>query len=159
WRRECRPKRYSPIMTILKRPILMLVCSTRPDWRTSARSRSSRHEIPRRRTLPRTLVHLLNNCGHDAIHTRDLPTGNATPDSDINRISLAEERIVVSKDGDFYNSYIATKEPFKLLHIATGNISNTELLTLIERNIDLIVKSLENGQVVSVDRRYVIVVH
>jgi predicted nuclease of predicted toxin-antitoxin system len=108
--------------------------------------------------LPRALVQLLNDRGHDAIHTRDLPTGNATKDDEINTISVTEERIVVSKDGDFYNSYTAKKEPFKLLHITTGNISNKDLLALIEANIDLIVTSLSEGSVVSIDRQYVIVI-
>jgi predicted nuclease of predicted toxin-antitoxin system len=108
--------------------------------------------------LPRALALLLNAHGHDAIHTRDLPASNATKDSEINRISIVDERIVVSKDGDFYNSFTAQKEPFKLLHIATGNISNKELLRLIETNIQLILTSLDQGSVVLVDRRYVIVI-
>lgn len=109
--------------------------------------------------LPRALVTLLNERGHDAIHTRDLSSGNATKDHEINRISIAELRVVISKDGDFYNSFTAKNEPYKLLHIATGNITNKELLALITINLDLIIRSLENSSVVSVDNNYVIVLH
>jgi len=49
-------------------------------------------------------------------------------DAKINEISLAEERIVISKDADFVNSYLLQGRPFKLLLIATGNIRNAELL-------------------------------
>lgn len=108
--------------------------------------------------LPRGLTRLLTDNGHDAIHTRDLRDGNGTKDQEINRISIAESRVVVTKDADFYNSFTAQKEPYKLLHIATGNITNRDLVALLEANLDLITKSLESGSVVSVDRRYVIVV-
>ncbi|MEO5858977.1 MAG: DUF5615 family PIN-like protein [Pyrinomonadaceae bacterium] len=105
------------------------------------------------------MVSLLNDHGHDAVHTRDLPAGNATKDHEINRISIAELRVVVSKDGDFYNSFAAKNEPHKLLHIATGNITNKQLLALITINLDLIIRSLESGAVVSVDNNYVVVIH
>jgi predicted nuclease of predicted toxin-antitoxin system len=70
--------------------------------------------------LPRALVKLLNDSGHDAVHTRDLSGGNATKDYELNRISIAESRVVISKDADFYNSFTGRKEPYKLLHIPPG---------------------------------------
>jgi predicted nuclease of predicted toxin-antitoxin system len=73
--------------------------------------------------LPRALALLLNAHGHDARHTRDLPASNATKDSEINRISIVDERIVASKDGDFYHSFTAQKEPFTLLHYRHGEHS------------------------------------
>ena len=72
--------------------------------------------------LPKTLARLLREKGFDAIHTSDLPTESDTTDDEINRLSLAEDRIVISKDGDFYDSFTAKKEPYKLLHVKTGNI-------------------------------------
>jgi predicted nuclease of predicted toxin-antitoxin system len=51
--------------------------------------------------LPRRLAQWLRARGHDVIHTRDLPQGNRTGDSTINARSLAEERIVITKDADF----------------------------------------------------------
>lgn len=36
--------------------------------------------------LPRRLARFLQSQGYDAIHTRDLPEGNATSDAYINRL-------------------------------------------------------------------------
>lgn len=73
--------------------------------------------------LPKSLARFLLERGFDAIHTLDLPRRNATGDSEINRFSLAENRVVISKDSDFYDSYTARKEPYKLLYLTMGNIS------------------------------------
>lgn len=74
--------------------------------------------------LPKTLALLLRDKGFDAVHTTELPDGNDTTDAEVNRLSLAEARIVTSKDADFYDSFTAKKEPYKLLHVKTG-ISET----------------------------------
>jgi predicted nuclease of predicted toxin-antitoxin system len=47
--------------------------------------------------LPRRLVYRLQEAGHEAIHTLDLPLGNRTPDRVINEISEREQRIVITK--------------------------------------------------------------
>jgi predicted nuclease of predicted toxin-antitoxin system len=59
--------------------------------------------------LPKTLAYALREKGFDAIHTSELPDGNDTTDNEINRLSLPEERIVISKDADFYDSFTAKK--------------------------------------------------
>jgi predicted nuclease of predicted toxin-antitoxin system len=56
--------------------------------------------------LPPGLCGLLRAAGHDAMHTRDLPTQNQTPDEVINNLSLKDQRVVVSKDTDFYYWYV-----------------------------------------------------
>ena len=106
--------------------------------------------------LPRSLAVFLRGKKLDAIHTSELPDGNETPDSEIIRISLAEGRIVVSKDGDFYDRFTARREPYKLLHIRTGNIRNAALIQVFERNLDAIVRELEEADVVELDQRYLI---
>ncbi len=58
---------------------------------------------------------LLCELGHDAIHTLDLPDGNRTPDSEISRVSVSEERIVTTKDSDFVNSLLISSVPFNCL--------------------------------------------
>jgi predicted nuclease of predicted toxin-antitoxin system len=40
--------------------------------------------------LPRRLAHYLRGRGHDVVDTRDLPQGNQTGDSTINRVLLHE---------------------------------------------------------------------
>lgn len=83
--------------------------------------------------LPFALVTFLRANGLDALHTKELPRGNDTTDAEINRISLTEGRVVVSKDGDFYDSLASRKEPHKLLQIKTGNITNAALIELFQR--------------------------
>lgn len=109
--------------------------------------------------LPRSLATFLRNKGFDVVHTSELSDGNETNDAEINRLSLSEERIVISKDGDFYDSYTEKKEPFKLLHVRTGNISNARLIELFDKNIETIVRELEEGDVVEIDQRYLIALH
>ena len=81
--------------------------------------------------LPRRLVVLLQSLECDAIHTLDLPDGNATTDQVICEVADREDRIVVTKDRDFRNSHLLSGRPRRLMHITTGNMPNTPLLALI----------------------------
>lgn len=102
--------------------------------------------------LPRKLSVYLNDRGHDSIHTLELPKKNATPDSEIAQLSLIEERIVITKDSDFYDRYLAKLEPYKILQISTGNISTKDLIVLFDKNLDLIIEELTNNCVVDITR-------
>jgi predicted nuclease of predicted toxin-antitoxin system len=109
--------------------------------------------------LPRSLAAFLRDKGFDVIHTSELPDGNDTSDAEINRLSLSEMRIVISKDGDFYDSFTTNKQPYKLLHIRTGNISNSKLIDLFSKNIEAILREFEERDVVEIDQHYLIVLH
>ena len=93
--------------------------------------------------LPMHLADSLQWWGYDALHTLDLSTGNQTKDQHINELSMAQERVVITKDADFVNSFLLTGIPFKLLLVSTGNISNRELLAIFEKNIKAVVIALE----------------
>jgi predicted nuclease of predicted toxin-antitoxin system len=82
--------------------------------------------------LPMRLAERLRTLGHDALHTLDLPAANSTTDAEINRIASDENRIVVTKDSDFVDSFLVNSLPPRLLCVTTGNIRNTELLRLFE---------------------------
>ncbi len=88
--------------------------------------------------LPKRLSLKLLNIGYDSIHTLDLADKNKTKDRDINTMSLNEKRVVVSKDFDFVDSILISGKPYKLLYVATGNISNSKLLELFLRYIEVI---------------------
>lgn len=88
--------------------------------------------------LPRRLAYRLRDAGHDAIHTLDLPKRNRTTDAEIEAISLREERVVVTKDADFVNSFVLSHQPYKLLLISTGNIKNSDLEPLFVAQIPAI---------------------
>ena len=74
--------------------------------------------------LPRRLADLLHEFGHDAIHTSGLPAGNRSTEYEINSTSLRENRIVVTKDADFVQSFLLKDQPHKLLFVRTENIHN-----------------------------------
>lgn len=78
--------------------------------------------------LPPSLKQLFIDKGYDCIHTLDLEHGNDTPDKIINKISVAEQRILITKDSDFFDSFIIRKEPYKLILVNLGNTSRKELI-------------------------------
>lgn len=83
--------------------------------------------------LPLRLAKWLRDRGHDVVYTSELPGGNRVTDAEINRLSISEERIVVTKDSDFVDSFLLVGHPWKLLWVSMGNIGNNELLHLFER--------------------------
>ncbi|WP_181306943.1 DUF5615 family PIN-like protein [Rufibacter sp. XAAS-G3-1] len=67
--------------------------------------------------LPKTLSDFIKSKGIDSIHTLELPDKNRMQDGYITRLATEGERIVISKDADFLESYVLRKEPPKLLII------------------------------------------
>jgi predicted nuclease of predicted toxin-antitoxin system len=102
--------------------------------------------------LPRRLCASLVQHGHDATHTLDLPAGNKTKDPLINQLSEREQRIVISKDSDFFYSHVLQGRPWKLLLIKTGNISSEGLCALLERHLPTIETALQTYTLVEIDR-------
>ena len=96
--------------------------------------------------LPRRLAHFLQNAGYDTLHTLDLPHQNATPDSNINTLSIAQERIVITKDADFVDSFLTIRQPYKLLLVSTGNIKNSQLETLFATYLPHAPVQQQNGE-------------
>lgn len=88
--------------------------------------------------LPYTLAKMLREKGLDVIHTDDLPNKERTSDNEIRKIAKEENRIVITKDNDFFDSYILSQSPSRLLLISTGNIINKDLFILFENYFDLI---------------------
>jgi predicted nuclease of predicted toxin-antitoxin system len=102
--------------------------------------------------LPRRLCGVPSSHGHEAVHTLDLPGGNATSDEVINRISLDDLRVVISKDTDFFFSHTLHGRSWKLLLVKTGNMSTRDLCALLERNLPAIEAALESYTLVEIDR-------
>lgn len=107
--------------------------------------------------LPLRLARTLARSGFDTLHTRDLPRGNATQDADINRLSLAEERIVVTKDADFAQTFLVRGEPYKLLLVSTGNIGNRELEEFFTANVTRLVELFEAHRFLELGREAIVV--
>jgi predicted nuclease of predicted toxin-antitoxin system len=102
--------------------------------------------------LPRRLAHEIRALGGDAIHTLDMPAGNLTTDGEISQHARREDRVVVTKDGDFVDSFLLRREPAKLLFITTGNIPNNDLLRLVRMNWSRIDTMLSEGSFVELSR-------
>jgi predicted nuclease of predicted toxin-antitoxin system len=102
--------------------------------------------------LPRRLAALLEQAGHDATHTLDLPLGNRTTDTVINQLSRNEERVVVTKDADFVDSFLLRQEPWKLLLVSTGNIRNAELIALFLANIEKISEGFDSFDFIEINQ-------
>jgi predicted nuclease of predicted toxin-antitoxin system len=85
--------------------------------------------------LPPTLCTVLKRRGHEANHTLDLPAQNATKDTVLNQISVDEQRVVISKDSDFFYSHVVLGRPWKLVLVKTGNMSGDPLCSLFERHL------------------------
>ncbi|MCY7330625.1 MAG: DUF5615 family PIN-like protein [Saprospiraceae bacterium] len=108
--------------------------------------------------LPSRLAHWLQMQGFDAIHTLDLPAKNLTGDVDIIEMSMLEQRVVISKDHDFFNYYLLKGKPHKLLFITAGNIVNRDLIALFELNWPQVHPLLQQFQIIEMNQ-YQVTVH
>jgi len=100
--------------------------------------------------LPKSLSDLLKQNGHDSIHTLELPDQNKTSDNTIIKLSIEQERIVVTKDNDFLESFLLKSVPRKLIIIKTGNIPNKILLKLFNDNLEFIGKLLSRSNLIEI---------
>lgn len=107
--------------------------------------------------LPRRLTRLLSQAGHDALHTLDLPEANRTSDTAILQIATRENRVVITKDSDFVDSFLLDRKPEKLLLISTGNITNAELETILTSNLDAVIAALKDNNFVELTRTALII--
>ncbi len=107
--------------------------------------------------LPKKISLFLNYKGHDSLHTLELPNQNRSKDSELNTLSIQEKRVLVSKDMDFVESLLISDKPYKLLYINTGNITNKQLQELFSKNLEQIVKCLEETRFVEVTFENIIV--
>lgn len=84
------------------------------------------------------LCEILWQKGYDTKHVEELLIGTLTPDNIIMDLANQENRIMITKDYDFYYAHVMYKKPSKLLLITTGNTRNRILFDLIRNNLTLI---------------------
>lgn len=65
--------------------------------------------------LPKALSDFIQSKGINSIHTLELPDKNNTHDGYITKFATDEQYIVITKDADFLESFVLSKEPPKLL--------------------------------------------
>lgn len=102
--------------------------------------------------LPQILADWLLEKGYDAVHVSALLTNTKILDGYICERSMAESRVVISKDSDFFNTYLIKRRPYKLLYITTGNLRNRPLLDLFRGSFAQLLDILENANVVELNQ-------
>lgn len=96
--------------------------------------------------LPLRLAQQLSDRGHDVLHTSEMPDANRTTDAEVARRADTEGRVVITKDRDFRDGHLLRAVPQRLLIVATGNITNNELLALFDHHLDVIATALEEAR-------------
>ena len=109
--------------------------------------------------LPVLIRDFIINKGFDAIHTDNLPEKECTKDRVIRDIANKENRIVISKDSDFYESHILLNSPKKLLWISTGDIKNNELMNIFRNNFDQVCDLFDQNSLIELDNTQIIIHH
>jgi len=88
--------------------------------------------------LPPSLAEFLRRRGFDASHIVDYTSGALMTDNEIISLTIKENRIVISKDIDFFDYYILKNFPPAIILLQMGNIKNSELFIIIETHLDTI---------------------
>ena len=70
--------------------------------------------------------------GFDAIHTTYFPESHLLQDADIAKIATEENRIVVTKDSDFPDSFFLKGPPPRIIYLRLGNLRSRELTAFLE---------------------------
>lgn len=102
--------------------------------------------------LPKALSDFLKQRGYDSVHTLELPDKNRTKDNQIIQKAIEENRIVISKDSDFLNSFLLRSLPPKLIMVKTGNVANTKLIQIFGDNLDNIISMISRSNLVEINK-------
>jgi predicted nuclease of predicted toxin-antitoxin system len=95
--------------------------------------------------LPTALARWLKEKGHDAVHVLDRGQGQAS-DRELWSDVVAESRIMVSKDEDFFILATRPGDAGRLLWLRIGNCRKQALLETLERSWVVIEQELLSGQ-------------
>lgn len=109
--------------------------------------------------LPIRLKSWMISKGFDVVHAIDLPNKEFSTDREISSFADAEQRIVITKDSDFYKSHIIKQEPKRLFFITTGNINNNQLIALLELNMEVVSQRFLEGKIVIELNNESVIVH
>lgn len=82
--------------------------------------------------IPYRLVSRLRASGVDATHVNRILDGSETTDAAIASFVDTHQMLLITKDGDFRDSHFLSRTPARLLRLTLGNLSNTQLIELVE---------------------------
>lgn len=92
--------------------------------------------------FPKSICTYFIEQGHEAVHTSELPLGNDTEDNEILVIAVRDQATVISKDSDFYHSFLLYRKPPKLVVVKVGNMRLKEIRTLFKTQTVNIIEAL-----------------
>lgn len=92
------------------------------------------------------IVKFLNERGVAAEHVNNLPDKWHTKDNAVCEYADAHDMVVITKDDDFRNTHFIQGTPKKLIRITLGNISNSELIKILDENLLTIIHKMEAGK-------------
>ncbi|MBK9017744.1 MAG: DUF5615 family PIN-like protein [Saprospiraceae bacterium] len=107
--------------------------------------------------LPISLVKWLAAQSYDVIHATSLGKYTRISDKDVCMESMLNKRVVISKDIDFLNTFLIRKEPWKLIYLTTGNISNKALLELFQSNLSQLIDLFDKASVIEMNQQNILV--
>jgi predicted nuclease of predicted toxin-antitoxin system len=96
--------------------------------------------------LPPALAEWLSTQGHGAAHVCDAVGAHAT-DRAIVAFAVWHGAVIVTKDFDFLD--LISRPPPRILHVATGNLSNRALLARFEAQFANAAAQLADGRAVA----------
>ena len=86
-----------------------------------------------------------------------MPNKNRTKDHFVTSISIKENRIVITKDNDFLESYLIHGQPKKLILVRTGNVSNAIIKAIFDQHLEKISKLMEINFLIEITRTEIVV--
>ena len=98
--------------------------------------------------LPKSLCKYFRALGHTAFHTTDFPMGNATSDSWLSEEAAKQAAVVVSKDSDFFHSFLLHRKPPKLIMVKVGNLKLRDMKQLFETQAENLALLLESHDLI-----------
>jgi predicted nuclease of predicted toxin-antitoxin system len=98
--------------------------------------------------LPNSICEKLNNLGFKALHTEGLKDGNSTSDETINELAIELGACVITKDSDFYQSFLLKRVPPKLVMVQVGNMRLKNLKSLFDKTLPQIIEVLYSHDLV-----------
>ncbi|WP_394355069.1 DUF5615 family PIN-like protein [Aquiflexum lacus] len=78
--------------------------------------------------------------GQEVIHVKTFPNGTSTRDGVINEYFALNNCVLITKDSDFYDSFMLKKIPPKLILVKLGNKRLRELRSYFRKNWNQIEK-------------------
>lgn len=83
------------------------------------------------------VVRFFKQKGIETLHVNELSDKWFTKDAVISRLADEEGFTVLTKDMDFKNSHFLQNTPLRLIRVALGNISNKELLAILDTHFEV----------------------